>query len=166
MNRFRIAVLPVVLLLAGACSGSGSGIGPTAPSDISASQVESILADLANQARNSAGVAPDLTLDPAVSLVARAHSEAMRDRGFFSHVDPDGKRLRDRLQAAGIGFRSAGENLAQIGGSPDPGGMAHQLLMDSASHRDNILSGKFTVIGVGVAKRGDEYWITQIFIEP
>ncbi len=167
MRRSKIAVLLLLLLLIGACSGDGgSGVGPTAPSDMSPFQVESVLTDLVNQARSAAGVAPDLALDPGVSQVARAHSEAMRDRGFFSHVDPDGNRLRDRLRSAGIPFRSAGENLAQVGGSSDPAGMAHQMLMDSSSHRENILSGKFSVMGIGVAKRGSEYWITQIFIEP
>ncbi len=166
MTRSRIAavaLVTLVFLLIASCSG-GPG-GPTAPADLSAFQVESILSDLVNQARSSSGVSPELIVDPAVSQVARAHSEAMRDRGFFSHADPEGNKLRDRLRAAGVSFRSAGENLAQVGGASDPAGMAHRMLMDSNSHRTNILSEDFSVMGIGVAQRGSEYWITQIFLE-
>ena len=31
---------------------------------------------------------------------------------------------------------------------------------------ENILSQKFEQIGVGAAKSGDTYWVTQIFIQP
>ncbi len=167
MTRTKISAITLVtlvFLLIASCSGGGPG-GPTAPAEMSSFQVESILTDLVNQARSSAGVSPDLHVDPAVSQVARAHSEAMRDRGFFSHADPEGNKLRDRLRVAGVTFRSAGENLAQVGGASDPAGMAHRMLMDSNSHRKNILSDNFSVMGIGVAKRGSEYWITQIFLE-
>ncbi len=164
MAPIKLLSAVVVLLTLVACGG-GSG-GPTEPSDLSPFQVESQLSDLVNRARSAENVSPDLTTDQLLAQVAREHSEAMRDRGFFSHVDPDGKRLRDRLRAAGVPFRAAGENLAQVTGSGDPAGQAHQMLMGSPSHRDNILSRKFRLLGVGVAKDGGTYWITQIFVQP
>ncbi len=164
MKRIPALIAPLVVVLATACGGGSSG--PTAPAEVSAFQVESQLSELINQARRADGVEPQLAMDPAVAQVARAHSEAMRDRGFFSHADPDGKRLRDRLRAAGIAFRSAGENLARVDGSPDPAGEAHRMLMGSASHRENILAERFDLAGVGVARQGGTYWITQVFIEP
>ena len=49
---------------------------------------------------------------------------------------------------------------------PRPAQVAHKQLMASASHRKNILSPKYRLAGVGVAKAGNTYWITQIFIKP
>lgn len=164
MRRIAVVPLVVVLILVAACGGSGGG-GPTAPADISSFQVESQSTGLVNQER-SAEQKSQLAIDSLAQQVAREHSEAMRDRDFFSHVDPDGTTLRDRLRAAGVSFRMAGENLAQVEGAGDPAGHAHRLLMESKSHRDNILSGDYEVIGVGVAKQGDAYWITQVFIKP
>ena len=38
--------------------------------------------------------------------------------------------------------------------------------MASQSHRKNILSPKYKLAGVGGARAGNTYWITQIFIKP
>ena len=163
MKRRFGTLLPLALLVLAACGGGSNS--PTAPGAPGAFQVEEQSTDLVNQARGSEGVSPQLSQDQLIAEVARRHSTAMRDKGFFSHVDPDGMRLRDRLRAAGVSFRSAGENLAQVDGTSDPAGQAHRMLMGSASHRENILSERFDVIGVGVAKQGGTYWITQIFVE-
>ena len=45
-------------------------------------------------------------------LVARKHSNDMRDRNFFAHVNPDGKDVSGRAKAAGIVYSAIGENLA------------------------------------------------------
>lgn len=164
MKRISVLLTPLALLFFAACGGGSSS--PTEPSAVSPFQVESQSTGLVNQARSSEGVSPELSQDQLIAQVAREHSTAMRDKGFFSHVDPDGMRLRDRLRAAGVSFRSAGENLAQVDGSSDPAGQAHGMLMGSASHRENILGRRFEMIGVGVAKQGGTYWITQIFVEP
>lgn len=164
MRRFaQLTPLLILALAVVACGGGSSG--PTQPAELGASQVESQSRGLVNSERSTEQISM-LAGDQLAAMVAREHSEAMRDRGFFSHVDPDGKTLRDRLRAAGVSFRIAGENLAQVDGSPDPAGHAHNLLMQSKSHRDNILSDDFEMIGVGVAREGGSYWITQIFIKP
>lgn len=164
MKRIGGLLAPFALLYFAACGGGSSS--PTDPAGVSPFQVESQLTSLVNQARAAEGVLPELTQDQLIAQVARAHSAAMRDQGFFSHVDPDGKRLRDRLRAAGISFRSAGENLAQVVGSSDPAGDAHRMLMGSPSHRENIFGEDYESIGVGVARRDSTYWITEIFVEP
>ncbi len=158
------ALFPFVfaLLLVAACGGGSS---PTQPADLSGFQVESQSFNLINNSRTAEQV-PMLSNDQLILQVAREHSASMRDRGFFSHVDPDGLTLRDRLRAAGVSFKVAGENLAQVDGASDPAGHAHRLLMESKSHRDNILSEDFEMVGVGVAKDGGSYWITQVFVTP
>lgn len=153
--------LLVLLVLSAACSGSS----PTAPGQGGPSgfAVEGSSYARVNEARRGEGK-PDLLLDPVLSEVARAYSRRMRDEGFFGHQDGSGKGLRDRLAAAGIGFTMAGENLAYVENASDPAAMAHQMLMGNAAHRANILEGRYTEIGIGVAQSGDTYWITQVFL--
>jgi uncharacterized protein YkwD len=111
-------------------------------------------------------VAPQLIVDAALGDIARTHSIAMRDLGFFGHQGPDGRSLRRRLEEAGIDFSRAAENLAQVTNSADPATFAHELLMDSERHRANILDPRFRYVRVGVARSQDTFWITEIFIQP
>ncbi len=155
------ALAVLVLFIAG-CSGSGS---PTEPQSAAVGDVEAQSFGLLNQARAQGGVGT-LSLDARVAEVARRHSEAMRDQGFFGHAGSSGEGLRARLRGAGIPFSAAGENLARVNGSPDPAGVAHQMLMNSEEHRENIMEPVFSRAGVGVARSGSSYWVTQIFIDP
>jgi uncharacterized protein YkwD len=98
---------------------------------------------------------------------ARAHSRDMVARGYFGHVDPDGRSPGLRLRAAGIAWQSVGENIAM---NPDVKSAEAAFLNEPAgrqNHRSNILSAKFTEVGVGiaVAPNGDLY-ITQEFMTP
>ena len=165
--KARISVLAAVALIAAACGGGPDGglDGPTTPLGTSVAQVENESFQLANAARRDSNVNPQLSLDERIAAVARAHSEAMRDHGFFGHNGPDGG-MRARLSAAGIPFSAAGENLAKISSVPNPAGSAHAQFMDSAEHRQIILDARFRLAAVGVARSGDTYWITQIYVRP
>jgi uncharacterized protein YkwD len=157
------AVLTVVLTLA-ACSSS---VGPTEPSGAqTTSEIEYQLFRLANREREGNGARPELVLDQGLSAIARQYSELMRDQGFFSHVAPDGSTLKRRLEIAGIGYSSAGENIAQVTHAGDPAVLAHDLLMDSRRHRANILDSDYQEVGMGVARSRDTFWITQVFVSP
>lgn len=163
MKRWLAIPLVLSLPVLAAC-GSGSG-GPTAPADLAPGLVESESGSLVNQARGARQLGP-LSFDPQLAEVARAHSEAMLDQGFLAHTGASDDSLRDRLRAAGVSYRSAGQNLAQVQAAVDPAGEAHAQLVASQGHRDNIVDPRFQLVGVGVAKDGGTYWITQIFIEP
>lgn len=165
MRRQLAASVCLVLVLLAGCGGSGPG-SPTAPAEIGEDQVEVQSFNLVNRSRQSEQVEPQLALDMLLAEVARDHSRAMRDQGFFAHVDPSGSNLRDRLRAAGVTFRSAGENLAQVQNAADPARQAHRFLMDSDSHRRNILGSQYSLLGVGVAGSGSQFWITQVYLEP
>lgn len=39
----------------------------------------------------------------------------------------------------------------------------HSALMNSSSHRRNILSNDFVRVGVGVVRRGGRVWVTELF---
>lgn len=162
MRRLTALALGAILMLVG-CSGDSRG--PTAPAEIAPALVESESGSLVNELRLERQL--DLvSFDPLLADIARAHSEAMRDRGFLGHSGPSGQSLRARLRAAGVAFRSAGENLAQVQSAPNPAGEAHAQLLESPGHRENMLDPRFRLVGVGVASEGDTYWITQILLEP
>lgn len=91
-----------------------------------------------------------LVMDSALQNLARKHSQDMLNRGYFSHYTPEGESPFDRMNAAGIRYTYAGENLAL---SPNVY-LAMQGLMQSPGHRANILSGNFNRIGIGVINAG------------
>ena len=159
-----LCLLAVVAMLSAACGGGG-GDGPTTPLGTTVAEVEYNSFQLANSARQNNDVQPMLDLDEQVARVARAHSQSMRDSGFFGHVGPQGG-IAARLRAAGVSFSAAGENLAMLSSVPNPAGEAHRQFMDSADHRRVMLDSRFRLAGVGVARSGDTYWLTQIYIRP
>lgn len=104
---------------------------------------------LVNQERVKAGLKP-LVSDPRLVELARAHSTDMFAKGYFSHTSPDGKSPFDRMEAAGVTYTAAGENLAYAATVE----LAHDGLMRSPGHRANILSVDFGHVGIGVIDGG------------
>lgn len=116
---------------------------------------------LVNRERRAHGLAP-LEHDPDLVPVARTHARDMWRRGYFSHINPDGEDPFDRIRQGRVRFRVAGENLALARTT----GLAHRGLMDSPTHRRNILHPAFSRIGIGVvhgAPYGKMY--TQLFAD-
>ena len=150
-------------MLVAACS-NGGGATPTSPGEPGPPQVEFDSYVLINDARTDHAIDPPLELREAIAQVARDHSRQMRDRGFFGHRDPQGRTVADRLAEAGVPYRVAAENLARTANIPNPAAWAHEQLMQSAEHRPNILNPDFDLVGVGVAREGSTYWITQVFV--
>jgi uncharacterized protein YkwD len=105
--------------------------------------------ELVNKERSKAGLAP-LKADPELTKVARAHSKDMFARGYFAHVNPEGKDPFDRMKAANIHFLAAGENLALAQTLE----IAHTNLMNSPGHRANILNPAFGRLGIGILDGG------------
>lgn len=116
---------------------------------------------LVNEVRAENGLSP-LTWADDLANVARAHSQDMINRNFFSHTNPDGLSPFDRLKNSGISYRAAAENIAY-------GQKTAEAVMDawmnSSGHRANILSSSVKELGVGAAKasNGTIYW-TQVFV--
>lgn len=163
--RLTLQLLPLLFLAAASLMACGGGDSPTDPQVLTVATVENQSFQLINNARGEEGIA-QVTLDDQLSRIAREHSQAMRDRGFFGHTDPNGNGLRARLEAQGVSFSAAGENLALVNDSSNPAGRAHQQLMASPEHRDVMLAGRFVRAGVGVAQSGSNFWITQIYLKP
>lgn len=104
---------------------------------------------LVNGERAKQGL-PPLKADPELTLVARAHSKDMFTKGYFSHVNLEGKAPSERIQAANVRFITAGENLAYAHTLT----IAHNGLMNSPGHRANILSKDYGRVGIGILDGG------------
>lgn len=97
-----------------------------------------------------------------MAFVARKHSEDMFKKNYFGHLDPNGNDPLYRISKTGLNFESLAENLSY---APDAQ-TAHEGLMDSDSHREAILSPKFSRVGIGVVDSGSYgKMITQFFAD-
>jgi uncharacterized protein YkwD len=112
---------------------------------------------LINRERSKSGL-PPLTLSKRLSQIAQAHSRDMAEHDFVAHVSPTTGDVLDRIK--GISYIRLGENIA-MGNSV---AVIHNGLMDSPAHRKNIL-GDYTSVGLGLYKKGDSYYATQVFIK-
>ncbi|MFA9559011.1 CAP domain-containing protein [Evansella sp. AB-rgal1] len=105
------------------------------------------LYDVTNATRRNHGL-PLLTWDDHVRETARKHSLDMAENQFFSHNNLQGQSPFERMKEDNIEFMTAAENLAygQISSI-----FAHEGLMNSLGHRENILNKDLLYLGVGVA---------------
>jgi uncharacterized protein YkwD len=131
-------------------------VAPAVPAPAAAGAEDQILA-LVNAERAAAGCGA-VSADPGLAALARAHSEDMRDRDYFDHVNPEGLSPFDRAERAGMSARA--ENIAY--GQPDPADVM-AAWMDSSGHRANILNCDLTRLGVGIAAGSGGPWWTELF---
>jgi uncharacterized protein YkwD len=79
--------------------------------------------------------------------------------GYFSHTSPITGSVAERMADAGIPYVIVGENLALAATSRT----VHKGLMDSPSHRANIVGPGFTRLGVGVVRGPLGLMVVQVF---
>ncbi|SDK17439.1 CAP domain-containing protein [Sediminibacillus albus] len=122
------------------------------------SEFEQQVVELTNDERSKQGLAP-LQIDTELSKVAREKSADMARNGYFSHNSPTYGSPFDMMKQFGISYNTAGENIAKGQRTPEE---VVNAWMNSEGHRENILNGNFTHIGVGYVKDGNVW--TQQFI--
>jgi hypothetical protein len=99
-------------------------------------------------------------MDAGLVRAARAHAAEMASRNQLSHQFSGEPALPQRLAASSpLHLERAGENVA-MASNPD---QAHQALMSSPPHRDNLLSPNFNVAGFGVFVSGHMLYVAQDF---
>lgn len=147
VKSLRIACLLVVAVAA---------VAQSAPTGDQAAEQEMLR--LVNLARAREGLT-SLRLDPKLQDAARQHSQRMAKVRQLSHQLSGEPVFSKRLQEAGAQFSSSGENVA----FNQTAQAAHEDLMQSPPHRANILSPKFNAIGIGVAREGENLWVTEDF---
>lgn len=120
--------------------------------------------DEINQVRRRSGLTR-LMFSEDLLPVAREYSRRMAEQHFFSHSDPEGRTVRERVDEADIRWRMIGENLAFSSGYVNPVAASLHGWMESPGHRRNILEPDFnlTAIGVWINSDGTVYF-TEIFL--
>lgn len=129
-----------------------------APAYLKLSQLASLMApvnfsedriiDLTNKSRAAIGI-QTLGKNPILSAAAKAKLEDMFAKQYFAHVSPEGITPWNFIRNAGYPYRLAGENLALDFTTPEE---AHAALMNSPSHKANILNPSYREIGIAVAQ--------------
>jgi uncharacterized protein YkwD len=123
------------------------------------SQAERQLLEMANADRARAGLSP-LKMDEGLVRTARAHAAEMASQHQLSHQFSGEPSLSQRIAAnSGLHLERAGENVALATSTED----AHQALMSSPPHRDNLLNPSFNVAGFGVFRSGNRIYVAQDF---
>jgi hypothetical protein len=99
-------------------------------------------------------------MDEGLVRAARAHAAEMASQNQLSHQFSGEPSLTERISAsATLHLSRAGENVAMATTPED----AHQALMSSPPHRDNLLSPNFNVAGIGVFRSGNRLYVAQDF---
>jgi uncharacterized protein YkwD len=121
--------------------------------------------DEINRVRRRSGL-PSLAFNEDLLPVAREYSRRMAEEHFFSHNDPDGKTVRERVDEADIRWRMIGENLAYSNGYVNPVAASLHGWMESPGHRKNILEPDFSMTAIGVWIKDDgTVYFTEIFLK-
>ncbi|MCJ7839526.1 CAP domain-containing protein [Lederbergia sp. NSJ-179] len=99
-----------------------------------------------------------LKWDETVSAVAYNHSQDMANHEYFSHDSPEYGSLAERLDAQGIEYDAAAENIAK---DYIDGPAAVEAWLNVEGHRKTLLDKDYTNLGVGVFQK----YYTQNFIK-
>ncbi len=131
-----------------------------APAALPQQSPEQQVLQLANADRAQQGLAP-LKWDPALAQAATDHAQLMAQQSALSHQYPGEPDLVARGGAAGAHFRSIAENVAL---APTPRAL-EQEWMNSAPHRANILDPRMNTIGIGLVRKGGNYYAVEDFAD-
>jgi uncharacterized protein YkwD len=131
-----------------------------------AAVISAVLVDLANEDRAELAL-PKLTTNPLLTAAAQAKANDMAQKGYFSHTTPEGYDSWHWFKQVGYDYRFAGENLAvNFSDSAD----VEAAWMASPTHRDNIVSPRYTEIGiataVGMYQGRETVFVVQMFGMP
>src|SRR5271163_2229836 len=139
---------------------------PPSPEKVSGlTEQETEILGLVNRLRARGGLMP-LKFSPRLAVIARGHSYDMAMRHYLAHNSPDGVAPADRLSGVGLDYLAVGENIYKDD-ETDIAGVPNRALsgwLKSPEHLANILSGKFSETGVGIAQSADGgTYVTQDF---
>jgi hypothetical protein len=125
-----------------------------------------VVVQLTNDERSDLSEAP-LSRSATLDAAAKMKAQHMAKNGYFAHFAPDGTSPWHWFDEAGYVYAHAGENLAIH--FTDSGEVV-DAWMNSPKHRENIVNGVYTEIGVGTAKGKfdgyDTVYVVQLFGTP
>jgi hypothetical protein len=117
-----------------------------------------VILQMVNEERAKRGL-PPLIENPILEKSAYLKARDILEKEYFSHYSPEGISSWYWFKLAGYDFKFAGENLA-IGFLDSK--EVHEALMNSASHKENILNPAYREIGISVLKgefQGNEVYV-------
>ncbi|MEW6283250.1 MAG: CAP domain-containing protein, partial [Candidatus Eremiobacterota bacterium] len=109
-----------------------------------------------NAERRGRGLAP-LQLDPTMTEVGRERLQRMLETNRPGHFTPESPAAW--LRARGLSFPKVGENLARADG-PD---QALSSMLESPSHKENLLYPGYRRVGVAALRAGSGYLFCILF---
>jgi uncharacterized protein YkwD len=143
-------VLLAALLLALAPAASASAACADAdawPGDIDGVRVAAAVSCLTNEYRASRGL-PGYAVDGRATQAAQAHADDMATRGYYAHSTPEGAAFTTWLDAAGVHWQAAGENIAR---QTTTAREVVQAWIASPAHEANLSAANFTQAGYAIA---------------
>ncbi len=141
-------------------TSSNTGTSNSTTTSFSMSANEKTIFDLLNKARTDAGL-PKLSADAALFKVARLKAQDMVKNSYFSHTSPTYGSPFNMMKTYGVSYKVAGENIAGNPSLQD----AVTAWLNSATHKQNILSNSYNYIGIGIEKSDTYgYVISTMFI--
>ena len=135
--------------------------GPASCSYSTSSSYQTEVANLINNARAQAGLAP-LTVNAQLTAAAQGHSIDQACHGLISHSGSDGSSPRERMVAAGY-VPSLSSEIIYGSGYPQT---AFDWWMSDTTHRNEILNANVTEMGVGYAYIPSKGYYTVDFASP
>lgn len=116
---------------------------------------------LINQDRNSNDLV-SLSINPVLSASALAKADDMIINNYFAHYSPAGKKPWDWIDRGQYAYLYVGENLAMNFSSAKS---AHKALMDSPSHKKNILNSRYNDVGIAMVTGEIDGKTTNVLVE-
>lgn len=114
-----------------------------------------------NDIRASSGLY-NLEWNNKLAEAAKTKAEDMITRDYFDHVNPDGDMVWKTIEGDGYTYLSAGENLAIDFNNIS---QAYDSWMKSPSHKENIVSSKYTDFGFAVAEGEYQGRQTRVYVQ-
>lgn len=146
----RLALLPLAAAVLSLVLAGGTLV--AAPTASATTTREARLVAMINHARVRHGLAP-LHLRAGLVRYARRHSRSMAAQGDLFHTANFSVICCWSMVGENIGYNSTVRRM-------------HRAFMASPGHRANVLERRYRQVGVGIVKKGDRLWVTEIFRRP
>ena len=168
LNRRRLASLALVAVVGAAIVAPGAAVATTVVIDEAGlARYESAMVSALNADRTSRGLVP-VRVDSRLMEIARARSDDMVAKDYFSHTQPDGQKVFDILNDRNVTWYGAGEIIAWNSNSMDSTvSAANRDWMESPGHKAIIVSTTYNYVGVGLAidpVSGHKLW-TAVYLK-
>lgn len=153
--------------------GLAVAVAPSASADIPTNATISYAVFQLLNSERASNRLPALKSDPHLRAAAHGHNLAMAKYNTLSHQLPGEAVFNVRMANSGFRCSYCGENVAWNGNTSQAGGTALEVMMynekaPNNGHRLNILSPRFTYVGVDVIidTAHGKLWLTEDFARP